>query len=146
MKILFFLFLFNASFHCFSQEIEPEFAVYFGNDFKNDSVTIFVNGIPIVQNIKLKPTMIDPKNLVIEQNRSGILVRPFYEKNQFFKRIQLKDSVLNLAIAMNNAWQIFKFDLKKGKHLYAEYKFIRIGWSGFRILTITQSNLAPLYI
>lgn len=60
--ITFFVFRFSL---CFAQEKRLEFAIYFGNNFNNDSVTIIANRVSIAKNIKLKETMISPQNLII---------------------------------------------------------------------------------
>lgn len=146
MKTLFLLFSLHVSFNSFAQNSEPEYAIYFGNNFRNDSVTITVNGIRIAQNIKLKSTMIDPQNLTIIQDARGITVTPHYEQKQTFKNIPIKNATLNLNMAMNNVVSGFRIDLREGKYLYPEYIFFRIGWSSVRVLTITQSQQGPLML
>lgn len=131
--------------NCLAQK-EPEFGLYFGNDFKSDSVTILINSIQIVKNIKLRERMIDPKNLMIEQNSQKLIVQPYGEPSQILKKIQINQSILSLDIYMNTSWRHFVIDLRKGKYLYAEYKFYRVGWSYFKILHIFQWTLPPLML
>lgn len=76
MKILLLLFFLQTAFSCCAQKNETTFEIYFGNDFINDSVTIIANGIVIAENIKLRPTMISPRNLIITQDRNNITVWP----------------------------------------------------------------------
>lgn len=144
MKVFFFFLCSFISFKCIAQDCEPEFGIYFGNDFKFDSVSILVNGITIAKNIQLRSTAISPTNLIIIQDKSGLYVRPHWDKRKVLKRIPIKNSTLILSIQMNNSWQGFKFDLKKGKYLFAEYTYFKIGWSIHKILIITQEMQGPI--
>ncbi|MGQ0739013.1 MAG: hypothetical protein ACT4OJ_08160, partial [Bacteroidota bacterium] len=128
---------------CIAQN-EPEFGLYFGNDFKSDSVTIIINDIQVAKNIKLRDRMIDPENLMIEQTNKKLTVRPYGESVQLLKKVKIKQSILVLDIYMNTNYRHFVIDLKKGKYLYAEYKFFRVGWHSFKILQIFQWTLPPL--
>jgi hypothetical protein len=142
MKLL--IFLSFVSFHCFAQESEPQFGLYFGNDFKDDSVSILVNGVTIAKNIKLRSTAISPQNLIIIQDKSGLNVRPHWAKKRVFKKLPIKDSNLSLCIQMNGKWSNFKFDLRKGKYLFVGYWYFSLGWSIYKVLTINQKISGPI--
>jgi len=144
MQFLFLLLFFSTN--CSGQESDVDFAVYFGNDFENDSVTIIANGNLLAKNIKLRATMISPQNLIIIQDKHGLTVIPYRQNKQVQKKNQIKDSILQLRVAMNNTWKNFSFDLKKGRFLYPEYKFLRIGWSTYRVLIIPQSKQGPIML
>jgi len=146
MKILSLVFLLNTTFNCFAQEGKTEFAIYFGNDFTKDSVTILINGILVAKNIKLRATMISPQNLIITQDRHNMTVQPYYEPMQTLKKLPLKNSILNLKILINNVWRNFSFNLKEGKFLFPGYNFLEVGKSDVRVLTITQRKRGPLLL
>ena len=145
LKGLLSLLLFN-SIISFAQKDKLEFGIYFGNDFHNDSVTIYINDVHIVKNIKLKRTMIAPQSLVITQQDKNLFIAPYYESKQTKNKILIQDSIINLRIALNNNWQNFRFNLSEGKFLYPEECFFRVGWYRFRILKIFQSKHKPQYM
>lgn len=146
MKFLLLLFLLFNSLNCFAQESKIEFAIYFGNNFKNDYVTIFANGVLLAQNTRLIPTMIAPQSLIIEQDRSNLVVEPYYEQKRIIKKIPVKNSVLKLVVAINNMPRIFTVNLKEGKYLFVNYIFLRLGWRVITLATVNQNRLGPIYI
>lgn len=131
--------------NCYAQE-ELDFGIYFGNDFKFDSVTLSINGILVVEKIQLRNRMYDPKNLMIEQNKRNLLVMPYYGPFDTLKKVLVKNSTLLLDITLNNIRRHFSFDLNKGRYLYANYKYFRVGWSYFKMLQINQERTAPLIL
>jgi hypothetical protein len=146
MKSFCVLFLFLVSISCFSQQHKLDFAIYFGNDFRNDSVTIFANRVLIADNIKLSATNISPQNLIIIQEEDHLTVMPHHRPRQILKKVLIKNSMINLLIQMNNNWWSFKFDLKKGRFLYPEFEYLLVGWSTIRILVMSQDKQGPLML
>lgn len=140
MKKIFLTIFLIAFLSCFSQNRFPKFILAFGNDFNGDSVSIIINQIQVAKNIKLKPTVIDPQNLMIEQNNSALVVESHNQRKIKFNRIQIKDSILNLRVGMNNIWQTFNLDLRKGHALIAKYSYFKIGWSVKKFITIRQTD------
>jgi len=139
--ITFFLFRFSL---LFAQQNGLEFAIYFGNDFNNDSVTIIANGVSIAKNIKLKETMISPQNLIIIQTGQNITVSPHYEQKQILDKIPIKNSILRLNISINNVWKTYRFNLKEGRFFYPKYKAVSDEESNATELLITQSKQGPI--
>ena len=129
-----------VSLSCVAQNKYPRFILAFGNDFDNDSVSIIINKIEVAKNVKLKPTMISPQNLWIEQNNSALVVMPHNQPKVKFNKIQLTDSLLLLKVGLNNIWYSFYLDLRKGKALIAKYSYFRVGWSIRKFLTIEQTD------
>ena len=146
MKIIALIFPLHIALNCFAQRSESEFGIFFGNDFDNDSVTVIVNGVVIAENVLLRATMISPQNLIIIQDRHQITIKPYSQPKQILKTVQIKNSILNLKIKMNNVWWDFRFDLKEGKILFPEFVIRRIGWSALKILTIRQSQQPALML
>ncbi|HRX93689.1 MAG TPA: hypothetical protein P5158_06225, partial [Chitinophagaceae bacterium] len=120
------------------------FGLYFGNDFKNDSVTISIQGKLIAKNVQLKVRMFDPTNLMIEQDNKMLVVWPYGKSKIELKKVELRDSNLQLMISINNIWQNFHIDLNRGKFLYAHFFPFRLGWSGFKLFKIIQWDYPPL--
>lgn len=139
-------FFFFMSLNCSGQISQPEFGLYFGNDFKSDSVTIYINGVQVARNIELRNRMYDPMNLMIEQNRQNISVMPYNKPKQVSKKVGIKNSILILDIKMNTIWRSFRINLQTGKYLYAKYKYIRVGWCFFKILEIKQQKWGPFIL
>jgi hypothetical protein len=141
----FFIFIIGA-FTCFGKEKQQVFGIYFENNFRNDRTSVSINGELVAKNIELRPTMMSPKTLIITQTASNLVVQPYYLEKQILRPATIKNSILNLAISINNIWRNFSFDLRKGKFLFVDYSSIRVGW---RILTVAktfQSKNGPLYI
>lgn len=131
--------------NCIAQP-EPKYGLYFGNAFISDSVTVIINGVRVVKNLKLKRRMYDPKNLMIVQDDRRLMIMPFNGPLDTLKKIDIRTSLLILDICMNNIWRRFSIDLRKGKYLYAGYKYFRMGWSCFKVLEISQDTLPPIFI
>jgi len=144
MKTIVLLLLLTMRLTSMAQQTQPDFALYFGNDFANDSVTIFANGIQIAQNIRLKAVTYDPLNLVIKQYKSTMTIKPYLEKERIIKKVKSGNAQLNLDIILNNIRRSFYFDLNKGRSLFANYSELRIGWSCLRILRISQKIDGPI--
>jgi hypothetical protein len=145
MKFILFAFLVSFSVNCYAQKADGEFSIYFGNDFIDDSVTIIINGVQIANNIKLSATMIDPKNLIITQDKHSLSVWPHHREKQIFKKIPIKDSILNVNMQLNKVWKNFKFNLNQGRVFYPQYSILlTVGWTIFKVFTIRQSRSGPI--
>jgi hypothetical protein len=129
-----------ASLFSASQNRFPQFILAFGNDFHNDSVTIIMDQKTVTNNIQLRRTMIDPENLMVEQNKSSLEVRPYNQPTIKLSRISIIDSILPLKIQLNNIWYNFALDLRKGTALIAHYVYYRVGWSMIKLLRIRQTE------
>ncbi len=145
MKALITCLILHTSLLCRGQENQTDFGLYFGNDFKNDSVTIIANNVLIARNIQLRETMYIPENLMIDQTGNKLTVRPKKGNHKVFHKINVHNSKLDLQIKMNNTDYSFSFDLRKGNFLYARYIVLRGGWSAIRMLVIEQ-NSSPCLI
>lgn len=146
MRLFVLLFLLNQAIDCLGQNDKLVFGLYFGNDFKNDSVTIHINGRLIANCIQLRERMFVPENLMIEQDTRNIYIRPYNAPVQTLKKINIEGTNIKLEIKMNGIQRSFDLDLNKGKFLYASYKLQRLGRYRLKILEITQQNFAPLII
>lgn len=145
MKIVFsFLFLI-ASVCCPAQKTVPEFAIYFGNEFADDTITIYANGIRIASAIPLQRTMQAPQSLVIIQDNASLSIAPYRQARQHLDKIPLRDSILKLDIILKDTGRSFRVDLRKGKYIFPEIHYIPAGWSGFRPPVIWQSRDEPIY-
>ena len=145
MKLLFTSFFVLITSLCFLQTKANTFEIFFGNDFDNDSTTLILNGITVVKNYKLKPTMISPKSLIITQNAKTLSIVPYYSKKYTLPRLKIANSILSIKISINNIWKEFKFDLRKGKFLFVELPIRNDGKSDFNQLFIRQSLNGPIY-
>jgi hypothetical protein len=144
MKTIFLIISLIASLNSFAQNKSPKFILAFGNDFDGDSVSIIINQIQVAKNIKLKPTMISPENLWIEQNSTALEVRPHNQPKLTLKKIKIKNSLLHLKIGMNNIWYDFNFDLRKGKSLIAKYSNLSVDGGTRKVLIIEQTDLIQM--
>lgn len=145
MKFLFLISLL-LSFNCLAQYKEPEYAIYFGNEFENDTVTVLVNNKLIAKDIRLKKTMIAPRSLIITQDSENITLEVGDEQKQKFGKEKIKNSKLSLRVSVNGVWRSFYFDLKKGKYLFPEIAFFNFWGKPIRLFTIFQSKQLPIFI
>lgn len=146
MRLFVLLFLLNQSMDCLGQNNKLSFGLYFGNDFKNDSVTIHINGRLVANNIELRERMYYPENLMIEQDARSIYIRPYNGPVQTIKKIRIDGTSIKLEIEMNGTKRIFDMDLSKGKFLYARYKLQRLGRYAVKLLDITQEDFSPIIL
>jgi hypothetical protein len=146
MKIFLLNILSLISLCCISQYAEPEFGLYFGNEFNNDTVSIKANGIVIAEKIILKPTMYDPENLMIEQRKDFLVVASYGVSSQKIKKVPIENSILIFDVMINRFPRRFTVDLKKGKYIFARFVYIPIGWSTFKILIFEQQQFGPIIL
>ncbi len=146
MKNTFLIFSLFVSAICTSQNSKVDFGLYFGNDFENDSVIVYVNDRLSANNVQLRVRMYSPTNLMIEQNSSNIEVRPYKKPVQRHPRVEVKNSLLRITIHINTIVRSFNIDLNKGKYLYAEFQILPVGWGSVRFLKIDQIDIPPLII
>jgi hypothetical protein len=146
MRLFVLFFLLNQAIDCLGQNDKLVFGLYFGNDFSNDSVTIYINGRLVANRIQLRERMFSPENLMIEQDTRNIYIRPYNSPVQTLKKIAIARTNLKLEIKMNGIKRTFDMDLNKGKFLYARYKLQRLGRYGFKVLEITQESFSPIII
>lgn len=153
MKFLSIFFLLHTTFFCFGQQKKMDFDLRFGNDFEHEIVTIFLNGKLVAQNMKLEATLISPQSLISSQfgrilvtTRGELQQKKAFREEQYFSKIQLNKSRLNVRILINNTEKRFSFNLKKGKYLYANYYCTQKKDCKTKVLTvIQQKRMQPMF-
>lgn len=145
MKLLFTILSFLFTITCFAQTKSIRFAIYFGNDLYNDSTTLILNGITVAKNIKLEPTMMSPKSLIITQNSKVLSIEPYSSKSYVLHKIKIIKNNLSIRISVNNVWKEFQFNLLKGKFFFVELPSNK-GKKDYNQLKIRQSKRGPFYL